>query len=158
LDRLGAVLDPLTVDLDDPAEIFAQSFRLTGRLFRRYPQLSRVLPRSGIDLIQADDVGLAPCCKSSGYPGDEATAICRAPLPALEALAPMAAGDRQPLRRGANRSFADVVRVIRDQSGRAWPPLNASSRWPGGDKKRSAPANRRPRRTVMVPPVTREFA
>ena len=150
LDRLGAVLDGLTVDLDDPAEIFAQSFRLTGRLFRRYPQLSRVLLRSGIDLIQAD-VGLAPRVRRDidagaaagrfhipdtdlavtlaaaailalgallesqpdrddgpaadataasllqvfGVPRDEATAICRAPLPALDALAPIAAGDRR---------------------------------------------------------------
>ncbi|HEV7855236.1 MAG TPA: TetR family transcriptional regulator, partial [Mycobacterium sp.] len=34
LDAHGALLDHLTASLDDPAETFACSFRLTGRLFR----------------------------------------------------------------------------------------------------------------------------
>ena len=37
LDAYGALLDELTADIDDPAEVFAQSFRLTGRLHRRNP-------------------------------------------------------------------------------------------------------------------------
>ncbi len=37
LDRHGAVLDELTADLDDPAQIFAQSFRLTGRCIAGIP-------------------------------------------------------------------------------------------------------------------------
>ncbi len=45
LDRHGAILDELTADLDDPAQVFAQSFRLTGRLHRRNPELSKVLLR-----------------------------------------------------------------------------------------------------------------
>src|SRR6516225_11064025 len=43
LDAFGAALDQLTVGLDDPAQVFAQSFRLTGRLHRRQPELSKVL-------------------------------------------------------------------------------------------------------------------
>src|SRR5690242_15068232 len=43
LDRHGTLLDELTIDLDDPAHVFAQSFRLTGRLHRREPELSKVL-------------------------------------------------------------------------------------------------------------------
>ena len=59
LDRHGAVLDELTADLDDPAQIFAQSFRLTGRLHRRNPELSKVLLRDGPSLVSSDK-GLAP--------------------------------------------------------------------------------------------------
>jgi len=43
LDAHGALLDGLTAEMDDPAEIFAASFRLTGRFFRRRPQESRIL-------------------------------------------------------------------------------------------------------------------
>ena len=48
-DALGlfaAVLDELTAGLDDPAHVFAQGFRLTGRLHRAQPELSRVLLNS----------------------------------------------------------------------------------------------------------------
>ncbi len=53
------MLDELTADLDDPAQIFAQSFRLTGRLHRRNPELSKVLLRDGPSLVSSDK-GLAP--------------------------------------------------------------------------------------------------
>jgi AcrR family transcriptional regulator len=59
LDVYGGVLDQLTVGLDDPAEIFAQSFRLTGRLHRRQPELSKVLLHNGLALVGSDK-GLAP--------------------------------------------------------------------------------------------------
>jgi AcrR family transcriptional regulator len=59
LDMHGALLDEVTADMDDPAEKFACSFRLTGRLFRRRPQESRVLLTNGLSLI-ASRRGLAP--------------------------------------------------------------------------------------------------
>jgi AcrR family transcriptional regulator len=59
LDIHGALLDRLAESLQDPAEIFASSFRLTGRLFRRRLDLSRVLLNSGLALISSDR-GLAP--------------------------------------------------------------------------------------------------
>jgi AcrR family transcriptional regulator len=59
LDAHGALLDKVTESLDDPAETFACSFRLTGRLFRRRPQESRVLLANGVLLTSADR-GLAP--------------------------------------------------------------------------------------------------
>jgi AcrR family transcriptional regulator len=59
LDAFGAILDELTVGLTDPAEVFAQSFRLTGRLHRREPELSKVLLHDGLTLIGSDK-GLAP--------------------------------------------------------------------------------------------------
>ncbi len=59
LDAHGALLDALTVDIEDPAETFACRFRLTGRLFRRRPQESRILLANGASLLTSDR-GLAP--------------------------------------------------------------------------------------------------
>ncbi|WP_330233764.1 TetR/AcrR family transcriptional regulator [Nocardia sp. NBC_00508] len=59
LDQHGAVLDALMEGLDDPAQIFAQSFRLTGRMHRRNPTLSKVLLNNGLALTVSDK-GLAP--------------------------------------------------------------------------------------------------
>jgi AcrR family transcriptional regulator len=55
----GALLDELTTGLEDPAHVFAQSFRLTGRLHRRNPELSKVLLNNGLALASSDK-GLAP--------------------------------------------------------------------------------------------------
>ena len=57
-DGYGAVLDRLPA-VDDPAETFARSFRLTGRLFRRRPQESQALLNSGLTAMLSDR-GLAP--------------------------------------------------------------------------------------------------
>lgn len=59
LEDYGALLDRLTADLEDPAEVFARSFRLTGRLHRREPETSRVLLNYGLSLA-GSDIGLAP--------------------------------------------------------------------------------------------------
>ncbi|WP_280247074.1 TetR/AcrR family transcriptional regulator [Nocardia abscessus] len=59
LDIHGAALDALCEQLDDPAQVFAQSFRLTGRLHRRNPTLSKVLLNNGLQLARSDK-GLAP--------------------------------------------------------------------------------------------------
>ncbi|WP_159922218.1 MULTISPECIES: TetR/AcrR family transcriptional regulator [Nocardia] len=59
LDQHGAVLDILTEGIDDPAEVFAQSFRLTGRMHRKNPTLSKVLLNNGLALT-ASEKGLAP--------------------------------------------------------------------------------------------------
>ena len=59
LDAHGALLDTLTAAVEDPAETFARSYRLTGRLFRRRPQMCRVVLNSGLALITADR-GLGP--------------------------------------------------------------------------------------------------
>ena len=59
MDGYGQLLDDLTADIEDPAEVFACSFRLTGRLHRREPELSRVLLNNVLRLLSADS-GLAP--------------------------------------------------------------------------------------------------
>ncbi len=59
LDAHGALLDRLTAAIENPAETFATSFRLTGRLFRRRPQESEILLANGSTLLSSDR-GLAP--------------------------------------------------------------------------------------------------
>lgn len=59
LDTHGALLDDLTAEMDDPAEIFAAGYRLTGRFFRRRPQESRILLANWATLLTSDR-GLAP--------------------------------------------------------------------------------------------------
>ncbi|CCK32585.1 TetR family transcriptional regulator [Streptomyces davaonensis JCM 4913] len=59
LEWWGTLMDRLTADLDDPAVAYAQSFRMTGRLHRRHPELSRLLLRQGLELVRYDR-GLAP--------------------------------------------------------------------------------------------------
>jgi len=59
LDAFGAALDALSTEQDDPAEVFARSFRLTGRLHRLQPELSKVLLHHGLSLAGSDK-GLAP--------------------------------------------------------------------------------------------------
>ncbi|GAB2552687.1 TetR/AcrR family transcriptional regulator [Nocardia heshunensis] len=59
LDRHGALLDLRCEDVEDPAQVFAQSFRLTGRLHRLRPTLSKVLLNDSIRLTNSDR-GLAP--------------------------------------------------------------------------------------------------
>ena len=59
MDGYGQLLDDLTNGIEDPAEVFACSFRLTGRLQRAEPELSRVFLNNVLRLLSADN-GLAP--------------------------------------------------------------------------------------------------
>jgi AcrR family transcriptional regulator len=59
IDTYGELLDQVTTGFEDPAEVFASSFRLTGRLHRREPEFSRVLLNNLGRLLNASD-GLAP--------------------------------------------------------------------------------------------------
>ena len=59
MDVYGELLDQVTAEIEDPAEVFATSFRLTGRLHRREPELSQVLLNNALRLLSAPN-GLAP--------------------------------------------------------------------------------------------------
>jgi len=59
MDAYGRLLDRVTGAIEDPAEVFAASFRLTGRLHRREPELSKVLLSNALRLLSAPN-GLAP--------------------------------------------------------------------------------------------------
>jgi AcrR family transcriptional regulator len=58
LETFFDALDTLADDIEDPAEVFAQSFRLSARLLRRQPELGRVPLRHGLSLISSGQ-GLA---------------------------------------------------------------------------------------------------
>ncbi|HYB37992.1 MAG TPA: TetR/AcrR family transcriptional regulator [Mycobacterium sp.] len=81
LDAHGALLDTLTESVGDPAETFARSFRLTGRLFRRRPQHSRIMLNHGLALITSDR-GLGPRAKRD-IAGAAAAGRFRVPDPEL---------------------------------------------------------------------------
>ncbi|MFD0360282.1 TetR/AcrR family transcriptional regulator [Nocardia sp. GCM10030253] len=51
--------DGIVALYDDPAEVFAVSFRMTGRLQRQVPEMVRVLLHSGMSVLLRDE-GLAP--------------------------------------------------------------------------------------------------
>ena len=59
LELLGGLLDELTATIDDPAEAFAQSFRLFGRFHRRNPDMSKVFLNNGLAMAGSGR-GLAP--------------------------------------------------------------------------------------------------
>ncbi|MEV6209099.1 TetR/AcrR family transcriptional regulator [Kitasatospora sp. NPDC051914] len=59
LEQHGELLESVAGDLKDPAEIFAASVRLTGRLQRTHPQIARILVRTGMPYLTSDR-GLAP--------------------------------------------------------------------------------------------------
>src|SRR5690349_9780080 len=59
LDELGALLDQLSVDVDDPAFAFARSMRLALRLCRSRPEMAAVLIRHGMHYMESPR-GLAP--------------------------------------------------------------------------------------------------
>ena len=59
LELLGGLLDQLTAGIEDPAEVFAQSFRLFGRFHRRNPDMSKVFLSCGLAMFGSDR-GLAP--------------------------------------------------------------------------------------------------
>ncbi|MET8778860.1 helix-turn-helix domain-containing protein [Nocardia sp. NPDC050713] len=51
--------DAIVALYDDPAEVFAVSFRLTGRLQRQIPEMVKVVLNSGMSIMLRDE-GLAP--------------------------------------------------------------------------------------------------
>ncbi|MBL0887411.1 TetR/AcrR family transcriptional regulator [Myceligenerans indicum] len=59
LNTWGTLRDEAVHGLTDPAEIFAVSFRMTGRMQRRYPELVAVVLRTGTAVLSKDQ-GLRP--------------------------------------------------------------------------------------------------
>ena len=59
LERWGAMIDRACKGISDPAEIFAMSVRITGRLGWTHPDLARFLVGTGLDVLD-QPVGLAP--------------------------------------------------------------------------------------------------
>ncbi|HEV8560502.1 MAG TPA: TetR/AcrR family transcriptional regulator [Actinophytocola sp.] len=59
LERWGQMIDRACADLDDPAEVFATSIRISGRLGWTHPDLARFITGAGLDLLDIPR-GLAP--------------------------------------------------------------------------------------------------
>ncbi|GLZ09793.1 TetR family transcriptional regulator [Actinomadura sp. NBRC 104425] len=54
LEEHGRLMDERTAGLDDPAEVFAASWRLTARLVHTHPQMARILARTGLSYLDSD--------------------------------------------------------------------------------------------------------
>lgn len=59
LERWGQMIDAACVGLDDPAEIFAVSLRISGRLAWTHPEIAGFITGAGLQLLD-NDRGLAP--------------------------------------------------------------------------------------------------
>jgi AcrR family transcriptional regulator len=59
LERWGQMIDRACGGISDPAEIFALSFRISGRLGWTHPEMARFITGSGLSLLDAR-TGLAP--------------------------------------------------------------------------------------------------
>jgi AcrR family transcriptional regulator len=59
LERWGQMIDAACVGLDDPAEVFAVSLRISGRLAWTHPEIASFITGAGLQLLNTDR-GLAP--------------------------------------------------------------------------------------------------
>lgn len=59
LEEYGQLLDRLTADIEDPAEVFAASVRLTLRLTSIHPEITQILRLRGLQHVHST-TGLAP--------------------------------------------------------------------------------------------------
>src|SRR4051812_37820039 len=59
LERWGQMIERACAGIEDPAEVFATSFRISGRLGWTHPDLARFITGAGLDLLDAP-WGLAP--------------------------------------------------------------------------------------------------
>jgi AcrR family transcriptional regulator len=59
LEEHGALFDAVTTGMDDPAEVFAASVRLTARLPKTHPQIAKIMYRVGLRYLETAN-GLAP--------------------------------------------------------------------------------------------------
>jgi AcrR family transcriptional regulator len=59
MEELGQLLDDVTRDTDDPAQVFATAVRITARLPRTHPQLAKIMLRTGLPYLTTEQ-GLTP--------------------------------------------------------------------------------------------------
>nr|WP_067899168.1 TetR/AcrR family transcriptional regulator [Nocardia vaccinii] len=59
LEAHGTLMDELTARIDDPAEAFTQSYRMTGRLYRRDREFTLVLLQRGTQVLGSNH-GVVP--------------------------------------------------------------------------------------------------
>ena len=49
----GALFDALTAEMEDPAEVFASSVRMTVRMTKTHPQVTKIFQRTGLRYLDA---------------------------------------------------------------------------------------------------------
>ena len=59
MEELGQLLDDVTRNIDDPAQVFATAVRITARLPRTHPQLAKIMLRTGLPYLTTEQ-GLTP--------------------------------------------------------------------------------------------------
>ena len=59
LERWGQMIDAACIGLDDPAQVFAVSLRISGRLAWTHPEIAGFITGAGLQLLDTDR-GLAP--------------------------------------------------------------------------------------------------
>ena len=59
LERWARMIDAACADLRDPAEVFAVSLRISGRLAWTHPEIAGFITGAGLDIVEAP-LGLAP--------------------------------------------------------------------------------------------------
>ena len=59
MEELGQLLDDVTRDIDDPAQVFATAVRITARLPKTHPQLAKIVLRTGLPYLTSEQ-GLTP--------------------------------------------------------------------------------------------------
>ena len=126
MDAYGQLLDRVTAEIEDPAEMFAASFRLTGRLARREPELSKVLLNNALQLLSAPN-GLAPRARRDI---EAATEAGRFDVTDVDVAVTMAAGS-------PDRARAAPARPARPRRRR---DDRSDRRGPAADVRRPAPA------------------
>ncbi len=140
MDAYGQFLDRVTGEIEDPAEVFAASFRLTGRLHRREPELSKVLLNNALRLLGAPN-GLAPRARRDI---EAATEAGRFDVTDLDVAVTMAAGALIALGQLLHdRPDRDVDGD--DRSHRREPATHVRSHAPPGSADLLAAASRRGR-------------
>ena len=59
MEELGQLLDDVTRNIDDPAQVFATAVRITARLPKTHPQLAKIVLRTGLPYLTSEQ-GLTP--------------------------------------------------------------------------------------------------
>ncbi len=90
LERWGAMIDRACAGIGDPAEVFAVSLRISGRLGWTHPEVAEFITGAGLDLLD-QPAGLAPRALRDLRAGVEAGRFTAAPDAAV-ALATVAGG------------------------------------------------------------------
>jgi len=111
LERWGQMIDRACAGIGDPAEVFAVSFRISGRLGWTHPDMARFLTGTGLDVLDASN-GLAPRALRDIKAGQAAG---RFTVPDAEIALAAVAGGLLGLLRRFERHPDDVDQGIVDQ-------------------------------------------